>query len=88
MTNVTVYGKITCEDTIRSCAFLDKHKVPYTWVDVEKNLEGRRIAIQKNPKNMLNTPIIVFQDGSALVEPSDEQLAQKLGIAMGNQRGH
>ena len=88
MTTVTVYGKITCEDTIRSCAFLDKHKVPYTWVDVEKTLEGRRIAIQKNPKNRLNPPIIVFQDGSALVEPSDEQLAQKLGIAMGNQRGH
>ena len=88
MTNVTVYGKITCEDTIRSRAFLDKHKVPYTWVDVEKNLEGRRIAIQKNPNNRLNTPTIVFQDGCALVEPPDEQLAQKLGIAMGNQRGH
>ena len=88
MTTVTVYGKITCEDTIRSRAFLDKHKVRYTWVDVEKNLEGLRIAIQKNPKNRLNTPIIVFQDGSAVVEPSDEQLAQKLGIAMGNQRGH
>ncbi|MSP78609.1 MAG: NrdH-redoxin [Dehalococcoidia bacterium] len=80
MANVTVYGKTTCEDTIRSRAFLDTHKIQYTWVDVEKSEEGRRTAIAKNPKNRLNTPTIVFQDGTALVEPSDEELGKKLRI--------
>lgn len=81
MARITVYGKTTCTDTLRSRKFLDAHKVAYEWVDVEQIAEGRRTAMSKN-NGKLNTPTIVFDDGAALVEPSDEQLANKVGIKL------
>lgn len=79
MARITVYGKTTCGDTLRSRRLLDAHRVAYDWVDVEQSAEGRRIAMSKN-SGRLNTPTIVFEDGTALVEPSDEALARKVGI--------
>ncbi|MSQ11823.1 MAG: NrdH-redoxin [Dehalococcoidia bacterium] len=79
MARIVVYGRTTCEDTKRSRGLLDAHKVAYTWVDVERDEAGRRVAMSKN-NGKLNTPTIVFEDGTALVEPTDEQLTRKLGI--------
>ncbi|MSQ13633.1 MAG: NrdH-redoxin [Dehalococcoidia bacterium] len=81
MARITVYGKVTCEDTIRSRKLLDAKRIAYDWVDVELSAEGRRIAAEKN-NGKLNTPTIVFDDGAVLVEPSDEQLAKKVGIKL------
>lgn len=77
---ITVYGTPWCSDTARSRKFLDAHSVKYQWVDVEKSTEGQRVARERNA-GRLSTPTILFEDGSALVEPSDEQLARKLGIS-------
>jgi glutaredoxin len=79
MARLTVYGRTTCEDTIRSRALLDRHKVRYEWVDVEKSADGARVAREKN-HGKLSTPTIVFEDGSVLVEPSDDALATKLRL--------
>ena len=81
MARVTVYGKLSCGDTQRSRRLLDAHRIEYQWVDVEQSAQGRRIAMEKN-QGRLSTPTIVFDDGSALVEPSDEQLAKKLNIRL------
>lgn len=79
MAGIIVYGKPSCVDTQRSLKFLDAHRVKYRWVDVEKSAQGERAAREKNG-GKLNTPTIVFGDGSALVEPSDDQLSRKLNI--------
>ena len=78
MPGIIVYGKLSCEDTQRSLRLLKANKVSYIWVDVEKDTAGRQTAMRHNGGN-LNTPTIVFDDGSVLVEPSDTALAAKLG---------
>jgi thioredoxin reductase (NADPH) len=48
---------------------LARHRVPYRWVDLGE-------AEDPDP-----TPRIVFPDGSRLVDPTDEDIAQKLGFS-------
>lgn len=78
-TKIKVYGAKTCEDTLRSRAFLKQHNIPYIWIDVDEDKQGSETIKALNNGNR-STPTIVFEDGSFLVEPSDEDLAQKLGL--------
>src|SRR3989442_2499371 len=77
--HVTVYGSSWCSDCKRAKRFLGDQQVEYKWVDVEQNAEGRAFIEKVNDgKDII--PTIVFDDGSILVEPSNAQLAQKLGL--------
>ncbi|MDA1189854.1 MAG: glutaredoxin domain-containing protein [Chloroflexi bacterium] len=76
---VKVYGTKTCEDTIRSRAFLKRSSIPYAWIDVDEDKQGEETIKSLNNGNR-STPTIVFDDGAVLIEPSDEQLAQQLGL--------
>ncbi len=79
MPGIVIYGKPSCEDTQRSLKLLDTRKVAYRWVNVEEDAAGRQTAMRNNG-GKLNTPTIVFDDGSVLVEPSDTALTAKLGL--------
>lgn len=75
-----VYGASWCPDCRRSKAFLTTHRIPFTWVDLEQYPERQREAEERNGGRK-NIPTIVFSDGSVLVEPTDEELAEKVGLA-------
>ncbi len=78
-TPVKVYGGKTCSDCARSKAFLEQNKIPYQWFDVDQDTEALAYIRQiNNGKRII--PTIVFPDGSALFEPSNSDLARKLGI--------
>lgn len=76
---ITVYGADWCPDCRRSKRLLDKHSVPYLWVDTDKNQEAETLVRQLNEGKRI-IPTIVFEDGSFLAEPSDTELAEKLGL--------
>ena len=76
---IMFYGTSWCPDCTRARAFLDKHKVAYVHVDIEESPDGRATVERLNRGNR-SVPTIVFPDGSVLVEPSNSQLAQKLGV--------
>ena len=76
---ITVYGAPWCPDCRRSKAFLGEHRVPYEWVDVDKDGSAQEYVRQANQDRLI-IPTIVFPDGSLLVEPSNAELAQKLGL--------
>ena len=79
-TNITLYGAPWCPDCKRSKQFLGEQRVPYTWVDIDQDEDGRRYVQEINDgKQMI--PTIVFDDGSFLVEPTNAELAAKLGIS-------
>jgi thioredoxin reductase (NADPH) len=78
-TTVTVYGAHWCPDCRRSKKFLGEQFIPFKWVDIEQDKEGERFVIQKNGGKRI-IPTIVFGDGSLLVEPSNAELAKKLGL--------
>src|SRR5512135_479283 len=79
-TNLTVYGASWCEDCKRAKKFLGEQRVHYEWVDVEQNAAGLALVEKSNKGKRIIPTIIFHDDNSALVEPSNAQLAQKLGL--------
>ncbi|KAA3659759.1 MAG: FAD-binding protein [Chloroflexi bacterium] len=84
---ITVYGAHWCPDCRRSKQFLGEHQIPYNWVDVQQDKEAEQFVIEIN-NGMRIIPTIVFADGSAIAEPSNAELAQKLGLKTTAQRHH
>ena len=84
---ITVYGAYWCPDCRRSKQFLGEHQIPYAWVDIEQNPEAERFVIERNAGKRI-IPTIVFGDGAVLVEPSNAQLAAKLGLRTTASRSH
>ena len=89
MTNaeITVYGAHWCPDCRRSKQFLGEHQIPYNWVDIEQDPEAEQFVIEKNDGKRI-IPTITFADGSFLVEPSNAELAAKLGLKTKAARSH
>lgn len=78
-TNLTVYGAPWCGDCKRAKKFLGEQRVHYNWVDVEQDAAGLALVERVNNGKRI-IPTIVFEDGSSLVEPSNAELAAKLGL--------
>lgn len=76
---ITLYGAYWCPDCRRSKKFLGEQFVPFKWVDIEQDKEAEAFVLQKNNGKRI-IPTIVFDDGSFLVEPSNAELAKKLGL--------
>jgi thioredoxin reductase (NADPH) len=76
---VTVYGAPWCPDCRRSKKFLSEQLIRYNWVDIDQSEAGRAFVEEKNGGRRI-IPTIVFNDGSFLVEPSNAELARKLGL--------
>ena len=83
---IRVYGAPWCPDCTRSKKFLGEHRIEYDWIDIDQQDEGRRIVeeIQGGGRRI---PTIVFPDGSHLAEPTNEELARKLGLNLEAERG-
>ncbi len=77
--NIVMYGADWCGDCRRSKAFLERRGVPFTYVDLEERPDEMAEVIRRND-GMRSIPVIVFDDGSHLTEPSNEALAAKLGM--------
>ena len=76
---VTVYGAYWCPDCRRAKKFLGEQFIPYKWVDIEQDKDGETYVLQKNEGKRI-IPTIVFEDDTFLVEPSNAELAKKLGL--------
>jgi glutaredoxin-like protein len=77
---IMFYGTAWCPDCTRARAFLDKQRIAYVSVDIDENPAARAVVEKLNRGNR-SVPTIVFPDGSSLTEPSNAQLAQKLGLS-------
>ncbi len=84
---ITVYGAHWCPDCRRSKQFLGEHQIPYNWVDIEQDPAGEQHVLQKNDGKRI-IPTIEFADGTMLVEPSNAELAKKLGLKLTAERSH
>lgn len=84
---ITLYGAHWCPDCRRSKKFLGEQMVPYRWVDIEQDEAARRHVEAINDGKRI-IPTIVFPDGDILVEPSNAELAAKLGLQTKAQMDH
>ncbi len=85
--DITVYGAHWCPDCRQSKQFLGEHQIPYAWVDIEADKAAEAFVIRTNNGKRI-IPTIVFADGSFLVEPSNAELASKLGLKTSASRSH
>jgi thioredoxin reductase (NADPH) len=81
MSSITVYGAPWCPDCRRAKKFLGEHRVEYDWIDVDHDPAAERRVMELNDGKRI-IPTVVFEDGSVLVEPSDAELAGKLGLQL------
>ncbi|MBI1299164.1 NAD(P)-binding protein [bacterium] len=84
---ITVYGAYWCPDCRRSKQFLGEHQIPYNWIDIEEDEDAEQFVIAKNEGKRI-IPLILFEDDSFLVEPSNAALAAKLGLKTTATRTH
>jgi len=74
---IIVYGSRWCRDTTRARKVLDEAKLDYEFIYINKDTEGERFVKETNQGNR-SIPTIVFSDGIILVEPSKDELLNKL----------
>ena len=84
---ITVYGAPWCPDCRRSKQFLGELRVPYEWIDIDNDEAAREYVSSINSGKQI-IPTIVFEDGSFIAEPSNAELASKLGISPKAERHH
>ena len=74
---ITMYAADWCGDCRRSKPLLAELNVPYTLIDVDADESAAEKVIAIN-NGMRSIPVIVFDDGTHLTEPSDAALKEKL----------
>lgn len=78
-TTITMYGTTWCGDCKRAKKFLGEQRVHYHWVDVDRDPAGLEV-VERHNRGKRIIPTILFADGDVLVEPSNAELAAKLGL--------
>ncbi len=76
---IVLYGTAWCGDCKRTKQFLGEQRVTYRFVDIDGDAEGLAYVQSVNDGKSI-IPVLVFPDGSTLTEPSNGELASKLGI--------
>ncbi|MFZ0885527.1 MAG: FAD-dependent oxidoreductase, partial [Candidatus Acidiferrales bacterium] len=63
--------------------FLARNRVPYQWIDVESSAndpETKRLLDALGPEESASLPVVLFPDGSKLLESAPADVAQKVGL--------
>jgi thioredoxin reductase (NADPH) len=74
-----MYGTVWCSDCKRAKKFFGEQRVHYDFIDIDEDPQGLKVVEEVNDGKQI-IPTIVFDDGSTLVEPSNAELARKLGL--------
>ena len=72
-----MYSADWCGDCRRSKRLLNELNIPYNIIDVDADESAAEKVIEING-GMRSIPVIVFDDGTHLTEPSDAVLKEKL----------
>jgi thioredoxin reductase (NADPH) len=64
--------------------FLARHQVPFRWLDVERSDRDPevRTAIEGLGQDPGLFPLVIFQDGSHVSDPTSSQLAERIGLKL------
>lgn len=60
--------------------FLARNQIPYQWLDVELEKEAAQLLTYSEPDGVQRLPLVLFPDGSRLVQPTNLQIAEQIGL--------
>jgi thioredoxin reductase (NADPH) len=81
MAEITVYGAPWCPDCRRAKKFLAEQRIAYSWIDIDQDEAGLH-HVEELQHGGRTIPTIVFDGKDVLVNPTNEDLAHKLGLRM------
>jgi thioredoxin reductase (NADPH) len=79
MPDLEVYGAPWCPHCRRTKQFLDAQRVAFEYHDIDRDPEAVE-TLERLQDGGRTIPMVVFPDGSHTVNPSDGELAQRLGV--------
>jgi thioredoxin reductase (NADPH) len=77
---VRVVGHRWSDPSEETKSFLAHNHVPYRWLDVERDEEGRRLLELADGAAAGDLPLVLLPDGAVLRAPSALELAEALGL--------
>lgn len=60
--------------------FLARNSIPYQWLDVEHDENASQLLESACKEENRRIPVLFFPDGSTLISPTYQQLAEKVGL--------
>lgn len=60
--------------------FLARNQIPYQWLDIELEQEAQDLVSYAESDARQQLPLVLFPDGSQLIQPSNLQVAEKIGL--------
>jgi mycoredoxin len=78
---IIIYGTSWCGATKRAVDLLERNSITFKYIDIDKDKDARKFVEETN-HGYRSVPTIIFPDGSILVEPTNSQLAQKVGVSV------
>jgi thioredoxin reductase (NADPH) len=76
---IRVAGTLWSPSSHRVKDFLSRNRIPYQWLDIEKD-EETAVLVKAIQPGQIRLPVLFFPDGSHLVDPDHRQLADKVGL--------
>lgn len=76
---IRVAGTLWSPSCHRVKDFLARNRIPYQWLDIEKNHEAK-VLVESVNKEQHRIPIVFLPNGEVLIEPDNLTLAQKCGL--------
>ena len=78
---IILYGTTWCGGSRRCRLLLDQFGIPYQWVDIDQDEQAGKLVESLN-QGYRSVPTLVWPDGSKLTEPTEKDLAKKLGVSL------
>jgi len=78
---ILMYSRSFCSDCVRSKAFLDNNKIPYTEINILEDTKAQEKVISIN-NGRATVPTIIINNSEKeiiLSEPTDSELAEAIG---------
>jgi thioredoxin reductase (NADPH) len=76
---VRVVGYRFSPESHQTRDFLVRNCVPFQWLDIERDEEARRLLGGADVKTS-RLPVVRFPDGTQLVQPTNAEIAQRIGL--------
>lgn len=77
MTKIKMYGTPTCGDCVIAKQVFNEKGMTFDFINIADSEEDTKKAIELN-NGVRRIPVIIFEDGSILVEPSRHELLIKI----------
>lgn len=76
---IRIIGHRWSADSFETRYFMSRNLIPYLWLDIEHSDEARELLEQAGLDDS-QLPVLIFPDGSSAVSPSNQEIAEKVGL--------